>query len=332
MAMLLVIALGDGALLREGEPLTADNLRDGVRRAARALAPVAAAHQVVISLGKGPQVSLLSLQAVAQTAIETCPLESLAANADGMMGYLLEQALSNVLPPERSVVTLLTMAEVDPDDPAFAKPTTFVGPTYLHEEAEYLGARKGWAFRLDGDKWRRVVASPEPRRIMELESIKWLLERGTLVIAEGGGGIPAMCDKQRRERFTAADCVIDRDLASAVLAIELGADAFFLLTAADAVYADWERPRQRAVRRASPAALSALPLPAASMGAKVNAACRFVTATGRSAAIGAAPDLSRLVAGEAGTTVSATESGLIYGQAEFLTAAMKPNVEGRTSA
>jgi carbamate kinase len=330
--MLLVIALGDGALLRQGEPLTADSLRDGARQAARAVAPVAAAHQVVISLGKGPQVSLLSLQAVAQTAIETCPLESLTANADGMMGYLLEQALRNVLPPERSVVTMLTMAEVDPDDPAFAKPTTFVGPTYLQEEAEHLSARKGWTFRLDGDKWRRVVASAEPRRIVERSSIKCLLERGILVIAEGGGGIPAMCDTRRRERVTAADCVIDRDLASAVLAIELGADALFMLTAVDAVYADWERPRQRAIRRASPAALSALPLPAASMGAKVNAACRFVTATGRDAAIGTAADLSRIVAGEAGTTISATESGLTYGQAEFITAERKPTFGGRTPA
>jgi carbamate kinase len=216
---------------------------------------------------------------------------------------------------------MLTMAEVDPDDPAFAKPTTFVGPTYLQEEAEHLSARKGWTFRLDGDKWRRVVASAEPRRIVERSSIKCLLERGILVIAEGGGGIPAMCDTRRRERVTAADCVI-----------ELGADALFMLTAVDAVYADWERPRQRAIRRASPAALSALPLPAASMGAKVNAACRFVTATGRDAAIGTAADLSRIVAGEAGTTISATESGLTYGQAEFITAERKPTFGGRTPA
>lgn len=309
--MLVVIALGGSALLRRGEDVIADNLRAGIRQAARALAPVAAHHQLVIGLGHGPQTGLLTLQGAAHARVETFPLDVFSCQAEGMISYMLEQELGNLLPAERSIATILTMTEVDPDDRAFGRPTTFIGPVYLREEAEQLVARKGWVFRPDGDKWRRVVAAPEPKRIIELRPITWLLERNAVVIAEGGGGIPAMRENGRR--FTGVECAIDTDLVSALLARELEADLLVMVTDTDAAYVDWGRPDQRPIRCASPSSLATLPFPSCSMGSKVNAACRFVQATGRNAAIGALPDLSRVLVGEAGTTVSARAAGITFG-------------------
>ena len=229
-----------------------------------------------------------------------------------MIGYLIEQELGNLLPFERPFATLLTMVEVDPDDPAFTNPTKFIGPLYLRDEAERLTHDKGWVFKPHGDKWRRVVASPEPKRIFELRAIKWLLERNTIVIAAGGGGIPAMYEKAADRKLTGVECVIDRDLASQLLARELGADLLVMLTDADAVYVDWGKPTQKAIRRASADALKAMSFAAGSMGPKVDAACRFATSTGKPAAIGALADLAKIVAGQAGTTISASDRGLTY--------------------
>jgi carbamate kinase len=311
--VLAVIALGGTALLRRGEPITADSLRDGVRIAARALAPIAASHQVVIGVGDGPQMTALTLQCSGYANVY--PLDLLSAGAEGIISYALEQELASLLPPEKSLATVLTMAEVDPRDPAFRNPTRSIGPPYLREEAEHLRATRGWMFKPNGDKWRRVVASPEPKRILELRPIKWLLERNTVVIAEGGAGIPTM--RANGRRFSGVECAIDTDLASELLARELEADIFLLLTAADAVYVDWGTTLQRPIRLASPSALSALPIPACSMGSKVNAAVRFATATGRKAAIGSVGEISRILAGEAGTTISPTASGITYGLRSF---------------
>jgi carbamate kinase len=310
--MLVVVALGGNALLRRGEPMTADNQRANVRVAARAIAPVAAVHQLVIGHGNGPQVGLLALQGAAYAKVETYPLDVLGAQTEGMIGYMVEQELGNLLPFERPFATMLTMVEVDPDDPAFKTPTKFIGPVYLREEAERLTEEKGWVFKADGDKWRRVVASPQPRRIFEIRPIKWLLEHNTVVIAAGGGGIPTMYVKGASRTLAGVECVIDKDLATALLARELEADVYVMLTDADAVYADWGTPSQRAIRRASPDALSSMPFAAGSMGPKVEAACRFAAATGKRAAIGALPDLEMILAGEAGTTVSPGESGVTY--------------------
>jgi carbamate kinase len=313
--MLIVVALGGNALLRRGEPMTADNQRRNVRVAAEALAPIAAEHQLVIGHGNGPQVGLLALQGEAYKKVETYPLDVLGAETEGMIGYMIEQELGNLLPFERPFATLLTMIEVDPADPAFKRPTKFIGPTYTKEEADHLAAEKAWDFRQDGDAWRRVVPSPEPKRIFELRPIKWLLERNAVVIAAGGGGIPTMYSGGNGQGrvLSGVECVIDKDLASELLARDLDADLFVMLTDADAVYRDFGLPQQKSIRRASPAALSKMAFAAGSMGPKVEAACRFAAATGKKAAIGALSDLSRILAGTAGTTISALEAGVVYG-------------------
>jgi len=310
--MLVVIALGGNALLRRGEAMTAENQRHNVRIAAEALAPVALEHNLVVGHGNGPQVGLLALQGAAYDKVETYPLDVLGAQTEGMIGYMIEQELGNLLPFERPFATLLTMIEVDPKDPAFKNPTKYIGPVYLKEETDRLAKEKGWVFKQDGDKWRRVVASPEPKRIFELRPIKWLLERNTIVIATGGGGIPTMYEAGERRKLTGIECVIDKDFATELLARELGADLFVMLTDAEAVCVDWGKPTQKSIRSASPAALSEMQFAAGSMGPKVEAACRFAEATGKKAAIGALADLGKIIAGEAGTTVSTKESGIVY--------------------
>jgi carbamate kinase len=311
--MRIVVALGGNALLRRGERMTADNQRWNVRVAAKALAPVAAEHELVVGHGNGPQVGLLALQSAAYTAVESYPLDVLGAETEGMIGYMIEQELGNLLPFERPFATLLTMVEVDPADPAFKNPTKFIGPVYTKKEADRLSVEKAWIFKEDGDKWRRVVPSPEPKRIFELRPIKWLLEHNTIVIAAGGGGIPTMYEPGTHRTLAGVECVIDKDFASELLAREVDADFFVMLTDADAVYADWAKPTQRPIRCASPKALAELAFAAGSMGPKVKAACRFAEATGKSAAIGALADLTRVIAGEAGTTVSTKETGIVYG-------------------
>jgi carbamate kinase len=310
--MLVVTALGGNALLRRGQAMTAENQRENVRIAARSLAPVAAEHDLVVGHGNGPQVGLLALQGAAYTKVETYPLDVLGAQTEGMIGYMIEQELGNLLPFERPFATLLTMIEVDAADPAFRNPTKFIGPVYAKDEADRLAAEKQWIFKPDGDKWRRVVASPEPKRIFELRPIQWLLEKHTIVIAAGGGGIPAVYEPGAKRVLKGIECVIDKDLATELLARELKADLYVMLTDADAVYVDWGLPTQKAIRRATPEALAQFPFAAGSMGPKVDAACRFVRATGKRAAIGDLADLARIIAGEAGTTVDPDAPGIVY--------------------
>ena len=282
------------------------------RIAAQALAPVAAEHDLVVGHGNGPQVGLLALQGAAYSAVETYPLDVLDAETEGAIGYMIEQELGNLLPFERPFATLLTMVEVDPADPAFRNPTKFIGPVYDQAEAERLAADKGWAIKPDGDKWRRVVASPEPKRIFELRPMKWLLEKHTIVIAAGGGGIPTAYDPNAQRKLVGVECVIDKDLATELLARELGADLYVMLTDADAVYEGWGTTAQRAIRGASPDALSTMKFAAGSMGPKVEAACRFARATGKRAAIGELSQLAQILAGEAGTTVDVAAPGVVY--------------------
>lgn len=311
--MRVVVALGGNALLRRGEPMTAQNQRANVRIAAEALAPIAAQHELVITHGNGPQVGLLALQSAAYASVDPYPLDVLGAQTEGMIGYMIEQELGNLLPFERPFATLLTMIEVDGNDPAFKDPTKFIGPVYAKSDADRLASEKDWVFKPDGDKWRRVVPSPEPKRVFEVRPLKWLLEHDTIVIAAGGGGIPTMYDPQAERRLMGVECVIDKDFASELLAREIGADLFVMLTDAEAVYDGWGTPAQRSIRRASPQALSAMSFAAGSMGPKVQAACRFASQTGKTAAIGSLSDLGRILSGDAGTTVSTDSSGVTWG-------------------
>lgn len=299
--MRIVVALGGNALLRRGEALTAGNQRQNVRVAARALAPLARDHQLVISHGNGPQVGLLALQAAAFVDAEAYPLDVLGAQTEGMIGYMIEQELGNLVPFEVPFATILTMVEVDPADPAFHHPTKPIGPFYGREEAERLEREKGWTMAADGDQWRRVVPSPLPKRIFELRPIRWLLEKGAIVICTGGGGIPTMYDAEGKLR--GAEVVIDKDRASAVLARELAADLLLMATDAEGVFVDWGKPAARLLRNPTVAELRAHDFASGSMGPKVEAACSFVEETGKRAAIGALGDLEAMVAGDAGTQI-----------------------------
>lgn len=304
--MRIVVALGGNALLKRGEPMTHDVQRANIQVAAQALAPVAQHHQLVLAHGNGPQVGLLALQASAYKDVEAYPLDVLGAQTEGMIGYMIEQELGNLLPFEVPFATILTMVEVDPNDPAFQDPTKFVGPVYDEEEANRLKAEKQWIFKLDGNKWRRVVPSPLPKRIFEIRPIKWLLEKGTVLICAGGGGIPTMYDPKRQRWLTGIEAVIDKDLASELLAREVEADLFVIATDVDGVYLDWGKPEQRLLGWVTPEEMRSYQFPAGSMGPKVEAAIKFVERTGQRAAIGSLADIEKIVAGEAGTNVALT--------------------------
>jgi carbamate kinase len=298
--MRIVIALGGNALLRRSDPVTTEVQRGNVRLAAEAIAPLAARHSVVIAHGNGPQVGLLSLQAGAYREAEPYPLDVLDAGTQGMIGYLIQQELRGLLPPERQVATLLTMITVDPGDPAFASPVKFVGPVYSKASADALAAAEGWVVRQDGSAWRRVVPSPQPQRILEIMPIKWLLEQGAVVICAGGGGIPISLDSGA---LVGVEAVIDKDFASELLAEEVDADLFIMATDVDGVYVHWGTPDQTRLDRVTPDELAAYDFPAGSMGPKVEAAARFVAKTGRRATIGSLTDIAGVTAGTAGTNV-----------------------------
>lgn len=301
--MRIVVALGGNALLKRGEPMTADVQRANVKVAAQALAPVAEKHQLVLSHGNGPQVGLLALQAAAYKDVEAYPLDVLGAQTEGMIGYMIEQELGNLLPFEVPFATILTMVEVDPNDPAFQDPTKFVGPIYEKDDADKLATEKGWVFKQDGNKWRRVVPSPLPKRIFEIRPVKWLLEHHTVVICGGGGGIPTMYLPDETRTLVGVEAVIDKDLVSELLARELDADLFVMATDVDGVYLDWGQPTQRKLEQVTAAELKAQNFAAGSMGPKVSAAIQFVENTGKRAAIGALQDIEQIVEGTAGTNI-----------------------------
>lgn len=301
--MRIVVALGGNALLKRGEPMTADVQRANVKTAARSLAPVANQHQLVISHGNGPQVGLLALQQAAYPQVAPYPLDVLGAQTEGMIGYMIEQELGNLLPFEVPFATLLTMIEVDPNDPAFQNPTKFVGPVYDKAEADALAAEKNWVVKADGNKWRRVVPSPLPKRIFEIRPVKWLLEHKTVVICAGGGGIPTMYLPDGTRTLVGVEAVIDKDLASELLAREVEADLFVMATDVNGVYLDFGKPEQRLISRITPSEIKEQKFAAGSMGPKVDAAVKFVEATGKRAAIGSLEEIEKIVQGEAGTNI-----------------------------
>jgi len=319
--MKLVVALGGNALLRRGQALTAENQLENIRRAAAQLARVAHLHEMVLTHGNGPQVGLMALQSAAYAsgdasgggAAEAYPLDVLGAQTDGMIGYLLEQELANLLPASRTVTTLLTRVEVDPRDPAFEHPTKPIGPAYTQAESQRIGAEKHWAMAPDGGGFRRVVASPQPLRLFGLAAIGWLLEHGALVIAAGGGGIPVARGRDSHGHEQSAlhgiEAVIDKDLCSGLLARELQADCLIIATDVKAVCIDWGLAQERAVGKVTPQALMRQSFPAGTMGPKVEAACRFVLATGHRAVIGSLDEIEAMIAGNAGTQVCTAAAG-----------------------
>ncbi len=300
--MRIVVALGGNALLKRGEPMTAENQRANVRRAAVELAElVKAGHSLVITHGNGPQVGLLALQAAA-TPDAPLPLDILDAETAGMIGYVIQQELGNLV-KDRPVATLLTQVRVDPRDPAFARPTKPIGPVYDETTARRFAAGRGWTVALDNDKWRRVVPSPKPLEILEAEVLAFLIERGIIVICAGGGGIPVI--ELDSGGIIGVEAVIDKDLASSLLARQLGADMLVMLTDVNAVYLDWGTSKARALGNVQVGEISATDFPAGSMGPKVEAAIEFAIETGKPAAIGSLEDAAAIVAGRRGTRITA---------------------------
>jgi len=296
-----VAALGGNALLKRGEPLTAENQRANVRVAAQALAKIVqAGHRLVVTHGNGPQVGLLALQGAAYKPEEAYPLDVLGAETGGMIGYIIEQELENALDYEQAVATLLTQIVVDATDPAFQTPTKFIGPVYGRAEAETRARAAGWTIAQDGEKWRRVVPSPAPQEIPDMRVIKLLLEQDVIVICGGGGGIPVL--RQADGSLIGVEAVIDKDAASALLARELEADALLLLTDVDGVYRDFGTKDQARIDSLTPQEAFALDLPAGSMGPKMIAAAGFA-AFGGLAGIGRLDQATDILEGRAGTCV-----------------------------
>jgi carbamate kinase len=299
--MLVVVALGGNALLRRGQPADVAIQRANVASAVHAIAELAAEHDVVVTHGNGPQVGLLALQGEAYGAVKPYPLDVLGAESEGMIGYLLDQELTNHFGGRRQVATLLTQLIVDADDPAFAHPEKFIGPVYDEATAERLAIERGWTVARDGSHWRRVVPSPEPRSIVELGTIKLLVDAGVLVVCVGGGGIPVTVD--RGGRLQGVEAVVDKDRAAALLAEGLGADALLMLTDVAGVEIGYGTPQARHLADVEVDELRELSFAPGSMGPKVEAACRFAERTGGFAGIGALGDAAKILHCERGTRV-----------------------------
>ena len=300
--MLVVIALGGNALVRRGQPPEVEIQRQNIKLATKAIAEVAREHRVIVTHGNGPQVGLLAMQAEAYKQVKPYPLDVLDAETEGAIGYLIEQELRNQL-PDLPIVTLLTQVEVDPSDPAFGRPSKPIGAVYSELEAKQLALERGWAVAPDGNVYRRVVPSPKPKRIIELPTIRLLVEVGALVICAGGGGIPVVVTPAGG--ICGIEAVIDKDLATTLLATELQADALLLLTDVDAVYHNWGTPEAHPIPATTPQMLSLCRFASGSMQPKVDAACHFVEATGGMAGIGSLQDAAAILSGDRGTIVRA---------------------------
>ena len=252
--------------------------------------------------GNGPQIGLLALQSEAVRDLRAYPLDILGAESEGMIGYLIDQELGNVL-PDQQVASIVTQVVVDVMDPAFRSPTKPIGPVYTEQEARRLTSERGWYIAADGGSWRRVVASPVPRSIVELPVIRLLLDAGVIVVCAGGGGIPVVVDSDGSRH--GVEAVVDKDRSSALLARRLDADALLLLTDVPAVEEGWGTPQAHAIERARADELRSMRFAPGSMGPKVSAACWFATTTGKFAGIGALGDAAAILRHEAGTIVTA---------------------------
>ncbi|MGN1078690.1 MAG: carbamate kinase [Alphaproteobacteria bacterium] len=298
--MKVVIALGGNALLRRGERADADVQMANVRIAAKAVAEIAKEHNVVLTHGNGPQVGLLALQADAYKDVTPYPFDVLGAESQGMIGYMVAQCVGNDL-PDRQVVNIITQTEVDPNDPAYSDPRKFVGPVYDKETAEKLAAERGWTVAADGKYFRRVVPSPQPKKIVEIDTIRQLVDSGAMVIASGGGGIPVIRNEQGR--LEGSEAVIDKDMSASIMAAELDADALLILTDAPSIALDWGTPDQKEIKEVSPEKLQEYSFAKGSMGPKVEAVCRFANTGKGFGAVGRLEDALDILNGKAGTII-----------------------------
>lgn len=308
--MKIVIALGGNALLKRGEVMSSENQRANVKTACEQIAQVYNGNQLIITHGNGPQVGLLALQNNAYKDVPMYPLDVLGAETVGMIGYMIQQELSNVLPKEAGIATVLTQVQVDPKDPAFANPTKPVGPVYSKEEAEAIAKEKGWTMAPDNDKFRRVVASPKPVGFYGLRPLRTLIDGGYVVVCGGGGGVPTYVGEDGKQH--GSEAVVDKDLATALLGSLVGADLLVIATDVDGAYVGWGTPDKKRVALSDTKSIQEFDFAKGSMGPKVQAAINFVEATGKDAVIGALSDIEQIVAGKAGTRISKNASGVTY--------------------
>jgi carbamate kinase len=306
----MVLAVGGNALIRAGETGTvAEQLANARRTAAEIVRLCREGYKIVLTHGNGPQVGAALLRS--ERAVSQVPGHSLDvcdASTQGEIGYLLEQSLESELQAAGlhiPVVTVLTQSVVSIDDEAMRHPTKPVGPFYSRADAEERRRQFGWEIVEDAARgYRRVVPSPEPIEILELDVIRDLVGRGVLVIACGGGGIPVVWKEGKLE---GVEAVIDKDRASALLAMRLGVDLFVISTDTDYVYLDYKRPGQRPLRRVSASDLAihlrAGQFPPGNMGPKIESVLRFLRAGGRQAVITSCENLRTAVAGSAGTQI-----------------------------
>ncbi len=308
--MRVVVALGGNALARRGEPMTAEYLRANVRSTCQALAELARTTELVITHGNGPQVGLLALQNLAYQDVAAYPLDILGAETQGMIGYVVQQELSNAVKGEREVAGIITTTVVSEDDPAFDRPTKLIGPQYSAHDAAEAAAEYRWTIAKDGNAFRRVVPSPQPLAIVQAPLIRRLLEGGTLCVCVGGGGVPVRLDS--KGRHVGVQAVVDKDQASAALAAEIGADVLIMLTDGDYVSENWGTPQQRDIVTASADAIAELAFAEGSMQPKVDAAIRVARAGGR-VLIGPLDRLDDLLARKVGTEIVPTlDEGIVF--------------------
>lgn len=298
--MRIVIGIGGNALLQRKQKPEIATQQLNVRQACQAIAPLMVKHQIIITHGNGPQVGLLAEQAAAYQAVSPYPLDVLTAESQGMIGYLLMQEFQNLL-PSKKIAVLLTQVAVDAHDRAFAKPTKFIGPVYSKEASQEIAKNTHWKFAADGDYFRRVVPSPLPKAILEIDTIRLLVESQIVVICVGGGGIPVVYSSDKK--YSGIEAVIDKDMATAVLAEELNADHLMLLTDVPNVFENWHTNKSSPINRMSAKEIAKLSFASGSMQPKVQAACQFVQHTGHVVHIGLLTEAAAILAQKAGTTI-----------------------------
>jgi len=309
----VVVSLGGNAILPAGGAGTIEEQFRVTRQTMRHVVDLVRSHRVAITHGNGPIVgNILIRNEAARDKIPPMPLDVCGADSQGGLGYMIQQTLQNLLSEQglsQEVATVITQVVVDRDDPRFVNPSKPIGPFYDEHEAEVLASTKGWRMVQDaGRGWRRVVPSPLPKRIVEIATVRALFEQGHVVIAAGGGGIPVV--EREDGSLGGVEAVIDKDLASVVLAHALGAETLLNITAVDSVQLDFGTPAQRRIPRMTIQEAMRLlgegQFPPGSMGPKIEAAIWFLKGGGREVCITSPAGLHDAWKGKGGTWITAT--------------------------